>query len=354
MNSPSLSLVQNPVRSRQFVEATPAPTLQGDFPGVSPLSGRNGMSPTPPDINGIVLRIRSLLPTLTVLEASVVTGLFKKRFIDERTLLKWVADEMRVSEAMVVKIAKKLGFSGFRAFRSALAEYNNFPTTQLHAELFANDSAGNIVQKVVQASIKALEQNLAVIEQAAIEKAAKYLSSSVFRDFYGVGGSGQVARDAAFKFLRIGVRASVFDDSQMMLMSACLLEKTDVAVAFSHCGQTAVVIDAVRQARRRREDHCGDQLPDVNSRPGIRCCTLLQCRGIAHHRRKCCGANRSAKYCGCFVFRRRPEELRNRRKESSPDDVSGQRTAKRLVVGEGRVEEGEEELRTSVWPSNQR
>src|SRR6202011_5617242 len=111
-------------------------------------------------------------------------------------------------------------------------------------------SAGNIVQKVVQASIKALEQNLAVIEQAAIEKAAKYLSSAVFRDFYGVGGSAQVARDAAFKFLRIGVRASVFDDSQMMLMSACLLEKTDVAVAFSHCGQTAVVIEAVRQARR--------------------------------------------------------------------------------------------------------
>ena len=187
---------------------------------------------------------------MTALEAGVVTGLFKKRFINETTLLKWVADEMRVSEAMVVKIAKKLGFSGFRAFRSALAEYNNFPTTQLHAELFANDSAGNIVQKVVQASIKALEQNLAVIEQAAIEKAAKYLSSSVFRDFYGVGGSAQVARDAAFKFLRIGVRASVFDDSQMMLMSACLLEKTDVAVAFSHCGQTAVVIDAVRQARR--------------------------------------------------------------------------------------------------------
>jgi RpiR family transcriptional regulator, repressor of rpiB and als operon len=90
--------------------------------------------------------------------------------------------------------SKKLGFSGFRAFRSALAEYNNFPTTQLHAELFANDSAGNIVQKVVQASIKALEQNLAVIEQAAIEKAAKYLSSCL-PGFLWVGGSAQVARD---------------------------------------------------------------------------------------------------------------------------------------------------------------
>jgi RpiR family transcriptional regulator, repressor of rpiB and als operon len=250
MNPPSLPLAQNTVYSRQSVEAIPASTVQGDFPAMSPLNRGNGMAPAPPDINRIVLRIRSLLPTLTALEAGVVTALFKKRTIDERTLLKWVADEMRVSEAMVVKIAKKLGFSGFRALRSALTEYNNFPTNQLHAELFANDSAGEIVQKVVQASINALEQNLAVIEQAAIEKAAKYLSSSVFRDFYGVGGSAQVARDAAFKFLRIGVRASVFDDSQMMLMSACLLEKTDVAVAFSHSGQTAVVIDAVRQARR--------------------------------------------------------------------------------------------------------
>jgi len=250
MNHPSSSIVRSPVRPRQFVEPTSGPTVQRDFTWMSPLSRENGMAPAMPDVNGIALRIRSLLPTLTALEAGVVTALLKKRTIDERTLLKWVADEMRVSEAMVVKIAKKLGFSGFRAFRSALAEYNNFPTTQLHAELFANDSAGEIVQKVVQASIKALEQNLEVIEQAAIEKAAKYISSSVFRDFYGVGGSAQVARDAAFKFLRIGVRASVFDDSQMMLMSACLLEKTDVAVAFSHCGQTAVVIDAVRQARK--------------------------------------------------------------------------------------------------------
>jgi DNA-binding MurR/RpiR family transcriptional regulator len=184
------------------------------------------------------------------LEAGVVTALLKKRTIDKRTLLKWVADEMGVAESTVVKIAKKLGFSGFRALRSALAEYNNFPTSQLHAELFANDSAGKIVQKVVGAAMKALEQNLTVIDQTAIEKAAKYLSSSVFRDFYGVGGSAQVARDAAFKFLRIGVRVSVFDDSQMMLMSACLLEKTDVAVAFSHSGQTSVVIDAVRQARK--------------------------------------------------------------------------------------------------------
>ena len=90
---------------------------------------------------------------------------------------------------------------------------------------------------------------------ARIKGKGKYYQHGVDVRYYlkysaGVGGSAQVARDAAFKFLRIGVRVSVFDDSQMMLMSACLLEKTDVAVAFFHSGQTAVVIDAVRQARK--------------------------------------------------------------------------------------------------------
>src|SRR4030088_1584332 len=112
MNHPSSSIVRIPVRPRQFVEPTSVPTVLRDFTWMGPLSRENGMTPAMPDVNGIALRIRSLLPTLTALEAGVVTALLKKRTIDERTLLKWVAAEMRVSEAMVVKIAKKLGFSG--------------------------------------------------------------------------------------------------------------------------------------------------------------------------------------------------------------------------------------------------
>jgi DNA-binding MurR/RpiR family transcriptional regulator len=59
-----------------------------------------------------------------------------------------------------------------------------------------------------------------------------------------------VARDAAHQFLRIGVRASVFDDGQLMLMSAALLRRGDVVMAFSHSGQTAAVVEAARQARQ--------------------------------------------------------------------------------------------------------
>ena len=70
------------------------------------------------------------------------------------------------------------------------------------------------------------------------------------RDFYGVGGSAQIARDVSHKFLRIGIRASVYDDSHMMLMSASLLGADDIAVGFSHSGNTSAVIDAIQLARK--------------------------------------------------------------------------------------------------------
>ena len=204
----------------------------------------------PLDAKAVGLRIRTLLPTLTALEARVASGLISQGAIDEKTLLKWVAEETGVSKAMIVKIAKKLGFNGFRSFRAELAEYNRLPIAEIHEELGRSQTSRAIVEQAIGAAIDALEVSLPVISGDAVEQAAVHLCSARQRDFYGVGGSAQIARDAAFKFLRIGIRASVFDDSNMMLMSAWLLQKGDVVIAFSHSGQTMVVVEAVQQARK--------------------------------------------------------------------------------------------------------
>ena len=82
-------------------------------------------------------------------------------------------------------------------------------------------------------------------------RAADLIFNARQRDLYGIGGSAQIARDVSHKFLRIGVRTSVFDDAHMMLMSAALLGEGDVAVAFSHSGTTTAVIEPLELARRR-------------------------------------------------------------------------------------------------------
>ena len=119
----------------------------------------------------------------------------------------------------------------------------------LHQEVTPEDTAEMILKKVFHTSIQALEETLAIIDIKAFKRAADLIHTSRQRDFYGLGGSAQIARDVAHKFLRIGIRASVFDDSHMMAMSANLLGPGDLAIAFSHSGRSSGLVDAVQFAK---------------------------------------------------------------------------------------------------------
>ncbi len=196
-------------------------------------------------------RIRMMMPHLTPLEGRVVEMMLGRRDFDETTSLKTIADDAGVSEAMVVKITKKLGFEGFRDFRAGIVDYNRLPTADLHQELSPDDTGVEIAQKVFRTSMHALEETLSILDPEAFEKAAGLIYNARQRDFYGIGGSAQIARDVSHKFLRIGVRTSVFDDAHMMVMSAALLSEGDVAVGFSHSGETTAVIETLELARRR-------------------------------------------------------------------------------------------------------
>ena len=196
-------------------------------------------------------RIRMMMPHLTPLEGRVVDMMLGRRDFDESTSLKTVAEDAGVSEAMIIKITKKLGFEGFRDFRAGIVDYNRLPTADLHQELSPDDTGVEIAQKVFRTSMHALEETLSILDPEAFEKAAGLIYNAPQRDFYGIGGSAQIARDVSHKFLRIGVRTSVFDDAHMMLMSAALLNEGDVAVGFSHSGETTAVIETLELARRR-------------------------------------------------------------------------------------------------------
>jgi DNA-binding MurR/RpiR family transcriptional regulator len=202
------------------------------------------------DTKAVGPRIRMMMPLLTPLEAKVVDTVFALRDFSDDTSLKQIADDAGVSEAMVVKITKKLGFAGYRDFRAAVSQYNRQPTAEMHQELSVDDTSQEIVQKVFRTSINALEETLSILDMEAFDRAADLIHRAKQRDFYGVGGSAQIARDVSHKFLRIGVRASVFDDSHMMLMSASLLVDGDIAIGFSDSGNTTAVIEAIQLARR--------------------------------------------------------------------------------------------------------
>ena len=93
-------------------------------------------------------RVRMMLPKMTRLEARVVDLVLGRREFTEATPLQTVASGAEVSEAKVVKVAKKLGYDGYRDFRASLAAYNRLPIVAMHEELSLEDSTATIMQKV--------------------------------------------------------------------------------------------------------------------------------------------------------------------------------------------------------------
>jgi len=219
-------------------------------------------------------RIRMMQRELTPSETRI-TEILLRGLAGEAMPLKQLAKEAGVSEALVVKTAKRLGFDGYRELRAALTEYKKQPNVDLHQEIEPDDTVETIVRKVFRTSIQALEETLAILNMDAFRQAAELLHGAKQRDFYGLGGSAQIARDVSHKFLRIGVRASVFDDTHMMAMSASLLGPGDVVVAFSHSGRTEGLLDAVQIARANRASIIA--VTNYESSPLAELSTVLLC-----------------------------------------------------------------------------
>jgi len=202
------------------------------------------------DPRAIGAHIRMRLPQLTPLERKVVDSMTSKNDLSEQTSLKEVALENAVSEAMIVKLAKKLDFSGFREFRTSLIYYNNSDVANLHSEIGPNDSSEELLEKVFRTSIQAIEETKTILDISEINRAADIIFKARHIDLYGVGGASSVGRDLSLILLKIGIKAMVHDDAHMMMMSAAILSDDDVVIAISHSGMTRTVIDPIRLAAK--------------------------------------------------------------------------------------------------------
>ncbi len=203
------------------------------------------------EIKSIVPHMRMMLPTLTDREQQIVRFLLQKENAIIETSIHEVANTIDVSEAMIVKLSKKLGFAGYRELRKMLFQYCQLPVAELYQELDSKDSPAVTIQKIFRNSIQALEETMAILNIDSFTSAVDILSRSTQHDFYGLGGSSTIAKDAEHKFLRIGIRCTAYSDSHLMLMSASLLTKNDMVLAISHSGQTKAVLEAARLAKKR-------------------------------------------------------------------------------------------------------
>lgn len=162
-----------------------------------------------------------------------------------------LAEQIGVSEATIVRMCKKIGYHGFQELKINLALEMVKPIQTVHEGISESDDMGDVIRKVTAANINALNSTLDVLSSPELTRAVECLQSARSIQFYGVGGSGPIAQDAAHKFMKTGKPVVAHTDTHMQSMAAALVQPEDVVVAISHSGSSRDIIDALAVAKRR-------------------------------------------------------------------------------------------------------
>ncbi|AEH50429.1 MurR/RpiR family transcriptional regulator [Pseudothermotoga thermarum] len=155
-----------------------------------------------------------------------------------------VADTLGIGEGTVVRFCQKLGFTGFHAFKIALAK-----SLGKQEELARSNDILNIVK---ENHIKAIEEtsNLLKLNEKIVYQCAEKIANCRRLYLLGVGASGVTALDAYYKFMRIGIDARHMMDPHLQIMDLSSCCEKDCVLAFSQSGSTAVVVDMAKLAKQ--------------------------------------------------------------------------------------------------------
>ncbi len=126
--------------------------------------------------NGIGLApyLRMKQEGMTENESRIVEWLLKPGNLSCAPAIKDVAEALAVSEAMIVKVSKLLGFSGFRNLRSALEDYFSQSEQVLPSELAFDEAPQDVVNKVFNITLRTIMEGQSIVNVDEIHRAARF------------------------------------------------------------------------------------------------------------------------------------------------------------------------------------
>lgn len=167
-----------------------------------------------------------------------------------------IAKKYKVSEASITRFARKMGFSNLQFFKLALNE--DFSKSKnisiINKNITANESIMDTATKLLLENISTLEMTVQNLDEEEIALVCKKILSANRIYIIGLGNSGFVAEDSAYKFMRIGIDAISLNSSHNIMLHMALVNNDDLIIAISHSGETLEINKGVKLAKKSGAD----------------------------------------------------------------------------------------------------
>lgn len=208
--------------------------------------------------------IRSRLPELADAQQRVATTILNDPEWAMQAHVSEIARRSEVSDPTIVRFCQALGFRGLRDFKLRIAQQVALGSSALHRTVTADDSAAELIGKVLHSSADILLDVERQLSPALVEQAIATLANATRVDCYGAGTtSGYIAADTQGRLFRLGLNAHAYTDANMQLFSAATLGAGDVVIAVSHFGRMPSLLEAVAVAREQGATVIAISQPDT-------------------------------------------------------------------------------------------
>lgn len=210
--------------------------------------------PRPGDVRQ---HVHAILPRLARAERRVAEALLANPSLVVEKTITQVARACQTSETTVVRFCRAAGFRGYPDLRLALATELGRDIARRREELLTgadidrDDSLAQLVTKVARTEANAIEDTIRQLDLDQLDKVVTALVHARRIALFGLGASGFGAQDLQQKLLRIDRMAFVVADPHLALASAALLTTGDVAMAWSHSGETRETVAWLAKAREQ-------------------------------------------------------------------------------------------------------
>lgn len=190
-----------------------------------------------------------------------------------------LAEETYTSPATVIRLCKKLGFSGFEEFKRELLkefQYLDHPEEDVDRNFpFSKDDtmmrAANSISQLYEDTIR---DTMELLSYPVLQKAVRLLERSRNIFIFSAGTAINQAESFREKMLKIGKRVSISNNLNYQLYEAGCMTPEDVAVIISYSGETEKMLQVAAECRKLGAPLIAVTSLGENSLSRLAACTL--------------------------------------------------------------------------------
>lgn len=189
-------------------------------------------------------------------EKTIIQFLLDKQERIEVFSVKQIAEVTFTAPSSLIRIAHKLGFSGWKTFKKAFIKeieylHSHFQYVNANIPFHKGESLLDIASKITYLHTESAKDTIQLIDYQQLEKAVHYIVHAKEIKVFAIANLNFIAQEFTFKCNRIGIKASVTYVQDIMFHDALLCDASTCAICLSYSGETPHLLEVVEELKKR-------------------------------------------------------------------------------------------------------